>query len=63
MPYQTPIEKPTRAKWIAAGGGGLPAAPLSGPIPCRGDVAHAIANDNAQRCRRSGVAIDPMFLD
>ncbi len=37
-------------------------APLPGPIPCQGET-DAIANDNAQRCRRSGVAIDPMFLN
>ncbi len=36
--------------------------PLPGPIPCRGE-SDEIANDNAQLCRRSGIVIDPMFLN
>ena len=63
MTFQTPIEKPLRARRIAAGERDLPAAVLPGPIPCQGDIAAEIANDNAPRCRRSGVAIDPMFLN
>jgi hypothetical protein len=50
------------AKWIAAGENGLPTVSLPAPIPCQGKCDE-IANDNAQRCRRSGVAIDPMFLN
>ncbi len=62
MTIQSPIEKPTRTQWIAAGESDLPAYPLPGPIPCSGECDD-IANDNALRCRRSGVAIDPMFLN
>ena len=62
MTFQTPIAKPARAEW-PRNDDGLPAAPLPGPIPCLGEAANEIANDNAQRCRRSGVAIDPMFLN
>ncbi|QDO99505.1 hypothetical protein FNB15_20525 [Ferrovibrio terrae] len=35
---------------------------LPRPISCLGEPDD-IANDNTQRCRRSGVAIDPMFLN
>ena len=62
MIFQTLIEKPARTKWIAADENGLPTTPLPGPIPCPSE-GDEIANDNAQRCRRSGVAIDPMFLN
>lgn len=61
MSCQPPIADPRHVEWLCTDGG-LPAAPLPGPIPCLGE-ADDIANDNAQRCRRSGVAIDPMFLN
>lgn len=54
-----PIADQVRTNWTNGRDSSLP---LPGPIPCL-DEADNIANDNAQRCRRSGVAIDPMFLN
>jgi hypothetical protein len=61
-----PVTDQLRAEWMNGRCGNDSGLPLPGPIPyladgpCPGDD---IANDNTQRCRRSGVAIDPMFLN
>lgn len=59
---QRPVANQLCAEWTN-GRYGDSSLPLPGPIPGLEDVADEIANDNAQRCRRSGVAIDPMFLN
>jgi hypothetical protein len=57
-----PVTDQLRAEHMNARCGNHSGLPLPRPIPCPGEPDD-IANDNTPRCRRSGVAIDPMFLN
>lgn len=56
-----PVADETHIKWMN-GRCSDTSLPMPAPSTSSGE-ADDIANDNAQRCRRSGVAIDPMFLN
>ncbi len=60
MSCPPPVADPHPSIWRHTDGG-LPVTLLPCSVPCP-RKSDDIANDNTQLCRRSGIAIDPMFL-